>query len=1312
MKTAISDGYRNPLRVKTLLAAIAASAMLFAAADLPAAPDAVTDIAVASSGFRHVTLTWTAPYDAVSSSSPAYYEIRVSSYRVIVVENDWQNNSTSQEFPYRVVLATSTTRGFTETFNVSGLVNGLAYFFAVKSSTDGLNWSGIDTASPEPQGAPQNSVPGNVSGYNYASPPTQVVFTSAPTLSWGAVTNAGSALRDNNFGDYVASYTLWYSTMSDFFVKSVVENITQTSYVTPPLSENTTYYWGVFAKDSEGLLSTTILQNPRFIVNASSEPPAAPNLISPDDNHIEPADRQPLFSWQASSDPDPGDSVVYDFYISTASDFAASVTTAASSISTTFWAPWWELAENAGYFWKVLARDTSGLLATSATRYLMINTANESPGPFDQYYPVGGVTIFTSSPTLSWIPSVDPDPGDTLTYDIVYSSFDPALGGVPQIFGVPATFYTLEGLAEDTVYWWRAIARDGGGLSSSGISISSFTVNEFNVPPLPFSLLFSSGIVKSDTPVFRWNPATDPDGDEVVYSIFISTRQDFLSYISFTGLSNAFYQPTAGLLTENTTHWWYVTAGDPQNLLTYSSTWYVVIDALDENPAAFSLVSPPDGSYESDLTPLLEWQSTTDPDPLDSIAHYLLEYSTDAAFGPATVVGPLNATYYAFVFALDNNTTYHWRVTAVADITGETTTAARSFVTSNLPPSAAALVYPSGIIPTDTPVFGWSASVDPQGENVFYDLHLSTNPSFDVYVSTLGLTTTYYAVSPALEWEIDYWWRVSSRNQTGTLSVSGTFYFEVRNLPPASFSLVYPTGTITSVSPVFGWTESVDPQGENIFYDLYFSTDSSFGVYVSTLGLNATFYASAPLTENAAYWWKVTARNETGNTANSATFYFIVDAEAEYPTAFSLLSPSDGAVIETQIPLLEWQASVDPDPSGSVVYTLRYSLNDASFSSPVEISGLDSTQYQIPVDSLLEADATYYWRVTARDPTARETSSADGSFRIMPSTRPMAPSDFDVSYDVDTRTAVLSWSAPGFNTDGTAVGSLFSYPVYMAYDYDDVYEVSAVTAAPSSKLTVTLTGVAAGAYFMVRAVNSSGVRGEPSNVVRAGSEIAVLWRDQSGEIRVAGDRENLPSSVTVVITDEELPSDDVRTLRAFSVSARSSDGTVMNAFPSPVSVTVKLPSVAAAPSASPSTASAAAAAIYWFNGTEWISLGGSVDGGFIGAMSVATGSFRMRSVERSSTFRILNAWPKVITPNGDGVNDEFNITFENPLSEKAEGTIYDLTGYNIGVMASKTDSWAYWDGKDRSGAAMPAGIYIYQIKVGSSVKNGTVVVAR
>lgn len=1195
--------------------------LLFTIHSLAAAPSAVTDLGVQSVGFRHSTLTWTAPYDVPASTTPAYYQIRVSSYRVIVDENDWLAHSTSSGFPYRVQFVTSTTAGVLESRVISGLTNTQTYFFAIKSSTDGVNWSAVDSASPEPQGAPYNSVPGNVSGYNYAGTPTQVVFTSTPTLSWSAVVNTGNGSKDNNYGDFIVNYTLWYSTMANFSIKSVVENITQTNYITPQLTENTTFYWGVYAKDSEGALSTTILQNPQFTVNASSEPPSAPNLISPVDSYIETVTKQPTFSWQAASDPDPADYVVYDFYISTSAGFEAAVTTTTVSITNLFWAPWWELLENARYFWKVHARDTSGLKTSSVTRSLWINTVNNSPGAFELFYPTAGVTVLTSSPTLSWRPSIDPDPMDTLTYDINYSSYDPTLSQFSQVLAIAATFYKLNGLVEDAPYWWRAIARDAGGLTAMSVSISSFVVNEFNMPPSAFALIRSSGIAKTAAPLFEWGVSVDPDPyGHVIYSIYISSRSDFLFYFSSSGLTSASYTAPPPSLTENATYWWYVVARDPLDLAACSTTWFVVINAEDENPLGLSLVSPTGGVFVPTLLPHLEWTAASDPDPYDGIARYALEYSTRADFSPSTSVSPLNATYYTFASPLVNHTTYYWRVSAVSVLTGVSTTTVRSFTVQNLPPASFALTSPSGIISTDTPKFEWQAASDPQGENVFYDFYLSTGEPFVVAVSSLSIPITYYGISA--------------------------------------------------------------------------------------------------LGDNAKYWWKISARNETGSIGVSSTVYFAVNTVPEYPSAFSLLAPADGADIETQTPLFEWQGSSDPDPEDAVIYILRYSLDDPALYSPTEVSGISQAQYQIAPGATLQPDVTYYWRVVARDLTGRETASAIRRFYVKPSVRPLAPSVFDASYDVATRVAALTWTAPTLNTDGTSAGSLSHYLIYRAYNYDELYAISPTTSVAAPAVSFSATSVIPGAYFMIRAVSSSGVTGELSKAVRVGSEITVHWRDASGEVRVQGARNELPSSVTLYIS-EDAPDGDPKTVRAFSISARDSRGDQIKTFSSPVTLSVKLsassqnsPDSISVSRPAVQAASVPSEAIYWFNGVEWVSLGGAAENGYLAAKITAPGSFRIRAVERSSSFRVLNVWPKVVTPNADGVNDELNMTFENPLSEKAEGDIFDITGFRVGRMTSKTDSWSAWDGKDDGGRSVPAGIYVYQLKVGSAVKNGTVVVAR
>ena len=84
--------------------------------------------------------------------------------------------------------------------------------------------------------------------------------------------------------------------------------------------------------------------------------------------------------------------------------------------------------------------------------------------------------------------------------------------------------------------------------------------------------------------------------------------------------------------------------------------------------------------------------------------------------------------------------------------------------------------------------------------------------------------------------------------------------------------------------------------------------------------------------------------------------------------------------------------------------------------------------------------------------------------------------------------------------------------------------------------------------------------------------------------------------------------------------------------------------------------------------------------------------------------------PKIITPNGDGINDKTSISFlllRVGLSTPVQVQIYDLSG-NIVVEllndslssgAYKEDDAVIWDGTDRSGGLVTPGIYVIRINV-------------
>jgi flagellar hook assembly protein FlgD len=92
------------------------------------------------------------------------------------------------------------------------------------------------------------------------------------------------------------------------------------------------------------------------------------------------------------------------------------------------------------------------------------------------------------------------------------------------------------------------------------------------------------------------------------------------------------------------------------------------------------------------------------------------------------------------------------------------------------------------------------------------------------------------------------------------------------------------------------------------------------------------------------------------------------------------------------------------------------------------------------------------------------------------------------------------------------------------------------------------------------------------------------------------------------------------------------------------------------------------------------------------------------------------------SPDGNGIADTTWLILN--LQEKLLETnpqiiveIFDLTGKLISTLidhepVKSSSIRVQWDGKDKTGRIVDIGPYIYQIKLGSQVKNGVIVVAK
>ena len=104
---------------------------------------------------------------------------------------------------------------------------------------------------------------------------------------------------------------------------------------------------------------------------------------------------------------------------------------------------------------------------------------------------------------------------------------------------------------------------------------------------------------------------------------------------------------------------------------------------------------------------------------------------------------------------------------------------------------------------------------------------------------------------------------------------------------------------------------------------------------------------------------------------------------------------------------------------------------------------------------------------------------------------------------------------------------------------------------------------------------------------------------------------------------------------------------------------------------------------------------------------------------KAPSFSLSQSTPsKIFTPNGDGFNDRFNLTFSNPKgSIISEKKIFDITGSkvaNFKVAGDETASLVtlYWNGRSDEGSKVRSGVYLYQVQADGEIINGTVVVIR
>lgn len=502
-------------------------------------------------------------------------------------------------------------------------------------------------------------------------------------------------------------------------------------------------------------------------------------------------------------------------------------------------------------------------------------------------------------------------------------------------------------------------------------NLNVFNPCESNVPTPPSIRTPADGDVVAVSPVaYAINNAFDGEGDLLTYIFEVYEErvvgeplidlEGVPQSLPFTSTSPAFEY------TENAQYCWRSAAFDGAGRSDFSDTACFIFSATPEAPGEPEAREP---TVSTNTTqPAFVWTNVEDPERQE--VTYRVEISQDGelVFTSNALLpdeGPQTRFTALPPGVLEENESYSWRVVAVDDGGLEslrTPRSTRDFVvnTENVPPGAVEFIFPdSGGVLEDAANFMvvTTEAIDEDGDEVFYDFRLSSDPDFqNELAAAIGVT----AADGVVVWDEDLsavefaenqslFVTVRARdslNQAGPSATLELVFSGEGNDPPEQVVLLGPLGEEASVSPRFRWSNAADPEGEAVVYEFTIATfDDAMSPFLTLTGIPAgsgeetEILLPEALKEDTTYIWTVRAfdaRGLEGERSDPGEVSINVGDTA--PGAATPLSPIDDVVLENgDDASFVWSNAVDPD--GDDVSYLLTVLNASGL--PVGVGAIE-----------------------------------------------------------------------------------------------------------------------------------------------------------------------------------------------------------------------------------------------------------------------------------------------------------------------------------------------------------------------------------
>ncbi|HUH97991.1 MAG TPA: hypothetical protein VLZ89_11565, partial [Anaerolineales bacterium] len=581
--------------------------------------------------------------------------------------------------------------------------------------------------------------------------------TYLPTLDWKDATPAGG------------SYELQVATNNQFQPVALdVPSLSASTYsFTSALDPNTTYYWRVQATSLTGQVSPW---SPVWSFRTVLLPPAL--SLPASGTYVQTT--FPTLSW---SDPNTSGVTGYTIQISKNNTFTSIVTTGTSTIPS--YTPAKALPINSTLYWRVQVKGGNGPSLWSSSPAWSFLTGNGPSIPVPLSPANNSLTTSYTNPAFTWKASIAPSGTSFDHYQIQIGTDTSFSSPVTDATTTVPSYPSSLTLLPDTTYSWHVRAYNTIGDFSGWSATWSLRTA---LPPPTLTAPATGTDPLTLRPTFSWN-AVGPGASS--YSIQVSKNDSFTQLVLSAVTTTPNLTPAKDLPAASVAPilYWHVQAQGPNGPSLWSSPARTI---TSPNPPSIPvLTSPANGSLSTSpvYQPTLSWKAVTVPSST-AFGHYHVQVATSNTFASTVVddtsVSTITYPQLLLPAALNPNTTYYWRVSAVNSANEASAWSATwSFRTLLAPPILLSPADTATGVPA-RPAFTWG---DPNTSGVTgYTIQISKSSTFASILLAGSTTATTRTFTPTsnLASGTQYFWRVQVKGTNGPSAWPTYFSFSTQ----------------------------------------------------------------------------------------------------------------------------------------------------------------------------------------------------------------------------------------------------------------------------------------------------------------------------------------------------------------------------------------------------------------------------------------------------------------------------------------------------------------------------------------------------